>query len=258
MNHIETVGPLMRELRELMVSNWGKAVAVNQKTDSAWSIVTAIDIEVEKRMSEMLRSAFPDVAFVGEEAGGDRNAEKFWLMDPIDGTLHYARGMPFCTSMLALIDRDEVVFSVIYDFLNDNLYWAERGAGAWKDTARLSVSNRGLKEGLMGWETMRSEKLDAERDRALHEKTSFFKCVVAGWEYAMVASGKLEGRICFNPWGSDYDYASGSLLVSEAGGMVANLGSSKYDYRNVNFIATNKIVFDELTNGDNALFPVDN
>ncbi len=258
MKYIETVGPRMRELRELMVSNWGKAEAINQKTDSAWSIVTAIDIEVEKRMSEKLEQAFPDIAFVGEEAGGDRSKEKFWLMDPIDGTLHYARGMPFCTSMLALIDNGQVVFSVIYDFIRDEMYWAERGGGAWRNDTRLSVSTRGLKEGLMGWETMRTEELDTQRDISLREKTSFFKCVVAGWEYAMVASGRLEGRICFNPWGNDYDYAPGSLLVEEAGGVVANIGSRTYDYRNLNFIASNKVVFEELTGGGAALFPVDN
>jgi myo-inositol-1(or 4)-monophosphatase len=218
--------------------------------------VTEIDIEVEKRMSQMLAQEFPEISFVGEESGGDRTAEKFWLMDPIDGTLHYARGMPFCTSMLALIDRDEVVFSIIYDFIRDEMYWAERGGGAWRNDARLSVSTRGLKEGLMGWETMRKEELDAQRDFALREKTSFFKCVVAGWEYAMVASGKLEGRICFNPWGNDYDYAPGSLLVSEAGGVVANIGSSQYDYRNLNFIASNQVVFSELTDGEGALFPI--
>lgn len=256
MNYIETVGPRMHELRELMLSNWGKAEAIHQKTDSAWSIVTAIDIEVEKRMSQMLAQEFPAIAFVGEEAGGDRTAEKFWLMDPIDGTLHYSRGMPFCTSMLALIDNGQVVFSIIYDFIRDEMYWAERGAGAWRNDTRLTVSKRGCKDGLMGWETMRKEKLDAERDSALREKTSFFKCVVAGWEYAMVASGKLEGRICFNPWGNDYDYAPGSLLVTEAGGVVANLGVQTYDYRNLNFIASNKVIFKELTEGEDALFPI--
>lgn len=246
----------MRELRELMVSNWGTAEAINQKTDSAWSIVTAIDIEVEKRMTTSLKQLYPHIEFVGEEGGGDRTAEKFWLMDPIDGTLHYARGMPFCTSMLALVEKGEVVFSIIYDFLRDEMYWAEKRKGAWRNEERISVSTRGLKGGLIGWESTLITKEDIEIDKQLRTGTSCFKCFVAGWEYAMVASGKLEGRICFNPWGNDYDYAPGSLLVTEAGGTVANIGAQTYDYRNLNFIASNKVIFKELTEGGGAFFPV--
>ncbi len=255
MSYIETVGHCLHELRELMVSNWGTAEVIHQKNASASSIVTAIDIEVEKRMSEMLAQKFPDIAFVGEEAGGDRNAEKFWLMDPIDGTGHYARGLPFCTSMLALVEQGFVRFSVIYDFLNDHMYWAERGCGAFCNEARLQVSTRELKDAYVLLETNTAIPGNTERRQKLREKTDLLSTYSAGWEFAMVASGKLDARICVNPWGSDYDFAPGSLLVSEAGGAVANLGSSTYDYRNLNFIASNKVIYKELTEGEGALFP---
>lgn len=244
-------------MRELMVSNWGKAEAINQKSDSAWSIVTAIDIEVEKRTAVALAKEFPDISFVGEEAGGDRNAEKFWLMDPIDGTLHYARGMPFCTSMLALVDRGQTVFSVIYDFLNDHIYHAEKGQGAFRNDEPIQVSDRSLSKALVSFETNVAIGDNAARLQELRARTDIIKSYSAGYEFAMVASGKLEARICLDPFGSDYDFVPGCLLVAEAGGKVANIGAETYDFRNLNFIASNQVVFDELTKGDEALFPVD-
>lgn len=255
MNYAPTVLPILRDLRSYILGGWGKAQAVNQKTDSAWSIVTEVDIEVEKRTASALSAAYPNVEFVGEEAGGDRMAKKFWLMDPIDGTLHYARGMPFCTSMLALVDKGEPVFSVIYDFLNDRMYYAEKGQGAFCNGERIKVSTRSLNEALISFET----NVAVTGNKALHDRlsssTDVVKSYSAGFEFAMVASGKLEGRICLDPYGSDYDFVPGCLLVREAGGIVSNVGSTTYDYRNLNFIAANPVVYKELTAGEGAIFP---
>ncbi|RJQ37810.1 hypothetical protein C4552_00230 [Candidatus Parcubacteria bacterium] len=72
----------------------------------------------------------------------------------------------------------------------------------------------------------------------------------------LVAEGKLDARIAFDPWGYDYDFASGVLLIAEAGGRVTNIGSTTYDYRNTNFIAANPVIFEELTKGPDAIFPL--
>ncbi len=255
--YADTVIPLMRQERDYMRSGWGKAPAINQKTDSAWSIVTEVDIEVEKRISATLKVAYPDVVFVGEEVGGDRLAEKFWLMDPIDGTMHYARGMPFCTSMLALIDKGEVVFGAIYDFLGDKMYVAEKGKGAFCNDERIHVSERTIGSALVALETKTDVHDNEKLRKQLRERADIINTYSAGFEFIMVASGKFEARICVDPWGNDYDYAPGTLLVSEAGGRVANIGKNTYDYRDLNFIASNKPIFNELTQGAAHLFPIE-
>jgi myo-inositol-1(or 4)-monophosphatase len=256
MTYHERVLPVMKDTRDMLRKDWGVARAVNQKSDSAWSVVTQLDLDVESRVSRELASLFPDIVFVGEEYGGDRTAKKFWLMDPIDGTAHYMRGLPFCTSMLALIDEGAVVFSAIYDFLNDRMYWAEKGRGAFCNDEKLRVSERRLREAFVSFETNIDRPANAVLRSKLREKTDLVSTFSAGWEFAMVASGKLEARICFDPYGNDYDFAPGTLLVAEAGGMVANIGSSSFDYRNLNFIAANKTVYGELTEDVGAIFPV--
>jgi myo-inositol-1(or 4)-monophosphatase len=173
------------------------------------------------------------------------------------GTQHFVRGLPFCTSMLALIEDGQVVFGAIYDFINDIMYHAEKGKGAFKNEEKISVNNLSLEKSYLCWEI---KILDNEENKKkyflLREKSILFKTIACGWEFAMIAEGKLDGRVCFDPHGKDYDYAPGSLIVAEAGGIVKNIGSTEYDYKNRNFICANPIIYNELVTGKEAIFPV--
>lgn len=244
----------MRDTRDMLLSHWGKAKAVDQKTDSAWSVVTQLDIDVETLVMAELTRLHKGIEFVGEERGGNRNAKKFWLMDPIDGTAHYMRGLPFCTSMLALVDDGAVVFGAIYDFLHDAMYWAEKGEGAFCNETPIRVSERPLRNSFISFETNIDKPRNAELRNKLRSETDVVTTFSAGWEFAMVASGKMDARICLDPYGSDYDFAPGTLIVAEAGGVVRNIGRSTFDYKNLNFIAANPFVYNELTEGPRALF----
>lgn len=256
MNNVQDVLAILRETRAFVLPMWGKAEKIKQKDEQIVNAVTAIDLQVEEFASDKLKKLYQDISFVGEECGGDREAERFWLMDPIDGTLHFMRGTPFCTTMLALVEEGQVTFGAIYDFINDTMYWAEQGKGAYQDTARLHVSTRPLAQGMICWET----HFDKEENRAtlnrLRERAIIMNTICSGWDYAMVAAGKIDGRVCFDPFAQDYDVAPGTLLITEAGGVVTNIGSSSFDYRNTNLIAGNPIVHKELTEGPDAIFPV--
>jgi len=246
----------MQATRDLLLSNWGSAKIIEQKSQWEVDTVTELDYKIEDQVSSSLKAAFPDIEFVGEERGGNRQAERFWLMDPIDGTTHFVRGLPFCTSMLTLVENGKVTFSVIYDFLKDDFYWAGVGRGAFRNTTRLQVSSRPLSEAYINWES----NLDKGDNRRIYNQVRstvmLVQTISAGWEFAMVASGKLDARICLNPYGYDYDFAPGAFLVAEAGGTVANIGSHTYDYRNTNLIAANPVIYKELTTGKDALLPI--
>ena len=256
MQYSDTTLPLFRKVRDILLPQYGNVETVRGKSESPVDVVTDVDEAVETYLAQALEGAFPHIPFVGEEGGGDRTAKQFWLCDPIDGTAHYVRGTPFCTSMLSLIDEGKVVFSAVYDFINDNMYFAERGHGAYCEDTKLSVSDRPLHKAYLDIETKITNPEHARIYHALRDQAVVFKTISAGFEFMMIASGKFEARIQLDPWGEDYDFAPGSLLVEEAGGRVANIGSHTFDYRNLNAIMANPVVFKELTEGEDALFPI--
>lgn len=242
---------IVRSVRPLLLPHWGNVEASAYKTERYNSPVTELDTEAEVLLKKGLKTIDPGIAFVGEEGGGDRTAARHWLADPIDGTVAYIRGLPHCTTMLTLIEDGQQRFSVIYDFINDVLYYAEHGKGAYANKERIHVSTRSLPHATIGIETQ-----DADLQKRLTSEYGLFKTMTAGHEFVQVATGKIEGRICVKPYGEDYDFAPGTLLVAEAGGLVANIGTNTYDYKNLDFIAANHPVFASLTSGQNAPFPI--
>jgi myo-inositol-1(or 4)-monophosphatase len=247
---------IVRSTRDITLPSWGRVEVLNQKDDSAASVVTAIDQEVEQYLATEFKKSFPEVQYVGEEFGGDRTADKFWLVDPIDGTGHYVRGLPYCTTMIALIENGEVSLGIIYDFVNDILYYASKGQGAFANSEPIAVSSREIGQSYVCYESDISKAENFEKYLQFRNLCTPVSHVCAGYEHVLVATGKIEGRIGCDPYGLDYDFAPGALLITEAGGVVTNIGSDQYDYSNPNYIAANPAVHQSLTTGSEALFPV--
>lgn len=238
MSYKNTVLPIIRRTREISLPSFGKASITDVKNEGhAADVVTEIDGKVERFLREELGKAYPEIKFVGEEEGGDRSAPMFWLCDPIDGTGHYTRGLNFCSTMLALIKDGEVIFSAIYDFVADEIYWAEKGKGAFINETPMHVSNRNLKQAYVCFEVRTLPGRNTYVLQELEKRTGTIRPIAAGWVFRMIACGKLDGAIMLEPWGLDYDFAPGTLLVTEAGGMVKNFNKDTYDYRDLNFYA---------------------
>ncbi len=255
-NIAQKVLPIIRSTRDITLPFWGKVEIAAQKDSSPHNVVTELDRKVETYLAEEFKKIDPSIEFAGEEFGGSRDAKKLWLVDPIDGTMHFVRGTPFCTTMVALIQDGQVIFSAIYDFVNDIMYHAEKGVGAFKNGEKISVSSRPVNQSVVALETNQTKPQNVEIRNKVRAKSLLLQTISSGYEFVLVATGKIEARICFDPFGKDYDFAPGSLLVSEAGGIVANIGSTSYDYKNTNLIAGNKNIVEELTKGSGAIFPI--
>lgn len=244
---------IIRDTRDITLPRFGNIEVKEYKSSSATDAVTEIDQQVEKYLKSEFEKIMPEVSFVGEEFGGDRDSGYFWLVDPIDGTGHYIRGIPFCTTMVALINDGQVIFSAIYDFVNDIMYHAELGNGAYKNDEKISVSEQSLRGAYLAFE-IKSQK---EENKALltevRSRASLLHTLCSGFEYVLVATGKIEGRLVYDGFGKDYDFAPGSLLVSEAGGVVKNFKSNNFDYTNLDFIASNPKVYEELVQSENSI-----
>ncbi len=157
--------------------------------------------------------------------------------------------------MVALIEDGKVTFSVIYDFVNDTMYHAVLGGGAYKNGERIYVNERDSVGAYITFEGDIHKEENMKLYLRLLKRIGVIELYASGYEFVLIATGLLEGRVCLEPFGHDYDYAPGSLLVTEAGGIVTNIGSDKYDYQDSNFIASNKSVHDGLTKEILAIFP---
>ena len=241
----------------MLLPYWGNVESMTKMTaDGKKSIVTELDRKIETYLQRGLHTIDPGAGFAGEEFGGSRETERFWLCDPIDGTMQFVRGMPGCTVMLALIENGMVTYSILYDFVNDVMYHAQRGKGAFADNEPIHVSDRPLPDAYISFETHVTTKETLALRERLQAVTKLFNANISGNEFILVATGKLEGRIVAHGASKDWDNAPGTLLVEEAGGVATTIGASTYDFRRPDFIALNRPVYDALTRGENAIFPV--
>jgi len=185
-------------------------------------VVTAMDREVERFIRAAIAKAYPDDAIIGEEEGG-AHGERLWLIDPIDGTANYARGIPrYCVS-IGYVERGVPMVGAIHDPSLDWLYAAERGGGAWLNEQRIRVSPRddmGSATVECGWSTRRStDDYVALFERVLKAGAAPRRAGSGALGLADVAAGRVEAycELHINAW----DVAAGLVIVHEAGG-VAN------------------------------------
>ncbi len=244
---------VIRKTRLMSLPSFGNIDVKAYKTESESDAVTQIDLDIEEFLKSELKALYPDISFVGEEFGGDKGADAFWLADPIDGTAHYIRGIPFSTTMLALIRGGKVQLSVIYDFVNDIAYYAERGKGAYKNGEKISVSNRDLHHAYISCEVNSLKEENREVLYQIRKRAPQIVLRSSGYEYILVATGKIEARVTYDPFCKDHDCAPGSLLIEEAGGVVKNFNSEGYDYTNLSFYAGNAKVYEELMKGEGGI-----
>jgi myo-inositol-1(or 4)-monophosphatase len=182
-------------------------------------VVTAMDREVERFIRAAIAARYPNDAIIGEEEGGG-NGERLWLIDPIDGTANFARGLPrYCVS-IGYLERGVPTIGAIYDPSLDWLYSAARGEGAWRDGERLAVSpcaemNAATVE--CGWSTRRpAAAYVALLARTLDAGAAILRAGSGALGLADVAAGRAEAyaELHINAW----DCAAGIVLVREAGG----------------------------------------
>jgi myo-inositol-1(or 4)-monophosphatase len=218
-------------------------------------LVTEADLASERLIVEAIRQRFPDHNILSEEGLGDLpevtgQAGFLWIVDPLDGTVNYAHGYPVWGVSLALAERGQVILGVIYDPLRDELFWAEKGRGAWFGDERIHVSNaQDLKDALVatGFAYKRATLEDnnlTEFGAVMPRVQGVRRCGAAVLDLAHLAAGYLDGywEMHLQPW----DWAAGSLLVKEAGGMVTDLHGEPWSLATNQIAASNGALHEQL------------
>jgi histidinol-phosphatase len=213
-----------RAAGEIALRYFRQDVEVTLKPDR--TPVTRADREAEEAIVARLGAAFPGIGFLGEELGAKGEQRRRWIVDPIDGTANFVRGIPFWATLLALEEDGEVILGVVHAPAVGDLLWARRGAGAFADGRPLRVS---AIDGLAGATLLHSglrylRKLDPPRSwdgfMRLVDATARQRGFGDYLGYTLVLRGQAELMVeCdLKPW----DLAPFAVLFAEAGGRLTD------------------------------------
>jgi myo-inositol-1(or 4)-monophosphatase len=231
-----------REVENLQVSMKG-----------AGDFVSRADIAAEKIIKDELMEARPNYGWLAEEEKGEiegADPTRRWIVDPLDGTTNFLHGLPHWAVSIALEHKGAIVSAVIYDPAKDEMFYAEKGTGAWMNESRLRVSGRNrmiesiFATGLpFGGRTDLPETIQ-DLARLLPACAGVRRWGAAALDLAYVAAGRYDGfwERRLNPW----DMAAGILIVKEAGGFVQPLNPEGNILEDGEIICANEPIFDQF------------
>lgn len=191
--------------------------------------VTEVDHAAEQAIIETLLTAYPGHGILAEESGrahGAKNSDYLWIIDPLDGTTNFIHGFPVYAVSIALQVRGQIQQAVVYDPARNDLFYASKGRGAFLNDRRIRVSKRTrLSDSLIGTGFPFRKGDNFKRYMKMFEAV-MTQCAglrrpgAAALDLCYVAAGYYDGffETGLNPW----DVAAGSLIVTEAGGLIGN------------------------------------
>ena len=242
---VEKAGRALRrdfgEIENLQVSKKGPG-----------DFVTNADLKAEKILFEELSQARPGYGFLMEEKGAIEGSDTThrWIIDPLDGTTNFMHGIPHFAISVALERDGTLVAGIVYNPITDEMFFAERGQGAYGPSGRLRVAGRDkLADAVLACGAPHGER--AGRDEFIDEMQSLLPNIAglrrfgaAALDLAYVAAGRFDGfwERGLAPW----DMAAGIVLVRESGGLVSDLTNRQKMLDDGNIIAANEAIHAQL------------
>jgi myo-inositol-1(or 4)-monophosphatase len=242
-----------RKAGRRLLKDFGEVENLQVSAKGPGDFVSRADRMAEQTIRDELMGARPNYGWLGEESDPveGKDPTRRWIVDPLDGTTNFLHGMPHWAISIALEHRGEIAIGVVYDPVKDELFWAEKGAGAWLDgRVRLRVSGRttmietvyatGLPFG--GGRYLPAALQDL--GRLLPVCAGVRRWGAAALDLAYVAAGRYDGywERGLNPW----DIAAGAFLVREAGGIVEPLRPEAQELMDGHVIAGSGAIFDRF------------
>lgn len=231
-----------REVENLQVSVKG-----------AGDFVSKADIAAEKILKDELMGARPTYGWFAEEGGEEAGTDptRRWIVDPLDGTTNFLHGLPHWAVSIALEHKGTVVAGVVYDPCKDELFFAEKGAGAWMNESRLRVSGRHkMIESIFATGLPfagRSDLPETLQDlaRLLPSCAGVRRFGAASLDLAYVAAGRYDGfwERRLQPW----DLAGGLIIVREAGGLVEAIKPGSDILESGEIVCSNEAIYSSFS-----------
>jgi myo-inositol-1(or 4)-monophosphatase len=230
---LNVVVSAVRKAGRRLLRDFGEVEQLQVSMKGPGDFVSQADLRAEQTLREDLSKARPGFAFLMEESGahGDANWEWRWVVDPLDGTTNFLHGIPHWAISVGIEkriaeDKTEIVAGVIYNPVVDELFWAEKGMGAFLNDKRLRVSGRReMKEALFATgipfaATPRKAEFAHTLVRLMPQVSGIRRFGSAALDLAWTAAGRYDGywELGLNKW----DIAAGLVILREAGGTVTS------------------------------------
>jgi len=223
-----------RKAGRALARDFGEVENLQVSRKGPSDFVSSADLKAEKTLFEELSKARPGYGFVMEERGEVEGTDKTnrWLVDPLDGTTNFLHGIPHFAISIGLEREGVLMAGVIYNVVRDELFWAERGAGAYLNDRRLRVAARtDMRQALFATGTPfhgkpGHEKSLKEIGSVIAKSAGIRRFGAAALDLAYVASGRFDGfwERNLNVW----DIAAGAVIVREAGGTVTEIDGGDF------------------------------
>ncbi len=236
---------------KIIIRDFGEIEKLQVSEKGPGDFVTASDKRVEKILiNELEKTGY---SFISEETGvvEGKIKDKKWIIDPIDGTFNFLNGLPHFAISIAYEEKSEVLSGIIFDPIKNEMFFAEKGSGAYLNNTRLRVSNKSKLEnsclvtgGPKFTSKIRDSILDEYKKISLFVRGHIRKSGSAALDLAYVAAGRYDGywQRELNYW----DIAAGIIIVKESGGFVKNLKGDSFQEKNIDLVASNSTIHKEF------------
>jgi len=222
-----------------------------QSKDTLNNLVTEVDKKSEDAIIDVIKSAFPEHFILSEEVGELSTSSNYkWIIDPIDGTVNFAHGIPICCISIGLECDGQMLMGTVFNPFMNELFFAERGKGAFLNNKRLKVSANAQMEiaCLVTGFPYRWAAIDTDPipvfERFVRLGLPVRRLGSAAIDLCWVAAGRFDGfwEYNLNPW----DVAAGYLIVEEAGGRISNFNGDPYNVYDKQTLATNGKIHEQM------------
>jgi len=236
---------------KVLIRDFGEIEKLQVLEKGPGDFVTSSDKRVEKIIMKELEKS--EYSILSEETGvvEGKDKDKRWIIDPIDGTFNFLNGLPHFAISVAYEEKSEIISGIIFDPIKNEMFFAEKGKGAYLNNSRIRVSNKSdfknacLVTGGPKFTSKKREFIFEEYQKvSTGVRAHVRKSGSAALDLAYVAAGRFDGywQREINYW----DIAAGLILIRESGGFVNNLNDDTFIQKKIDIIATNSKIHKEL------------
>lgn len=242
--------PFIKEAGTILKENLFKEKGIEHKTNL--ELVTKMDKFTEDFLFKKLSNLYPEIGFLSEEGTDISGTTSLrWILDPLDGTTNYSKGIPWFNISLALEDKGAIISAVVYNPCNEELFYAALGEGSYLNGAKCCISkekeieNSIIATGFPYYYKENEGKIFQNHRNMSMKTLGLRRFGSAALDLSYVACGRYDGFFeeGLKPW----DLAAGKLLITEAGGTITNYKGNELNiFKDKNCIASNGLIHQKM------------